>query len=100
MKIKDGVYVITRDDLAQSGYVSKTSEELSNVYDIDGKYEKQMLNDNQMTEVRLKDLRDFVQEADFFSYIVDNAKPTRYNVLAIACDAVTSDSMLMHYLHA
>ncbi|ETO06012.1 hypothetical protein RFI_31384, partial [Reticulomyxa filosa] len=37
MKIKDGVYVITRNDLAQSSYVSKTSEKLSNVYDIDGK---------------------------------------------------------------
>ncbi|ETO12046.1 hypothetical protein RFI_25330, partial [Reticulomyxa filosa] len=50
MKTKDEVYVITRDDLAQSGYVSKTSEELSNVYDIDGKYGKQTSKNNQMTE--------------------------------------------------
>ncbi|ETO14530.1 hypothetical protein RFI_22838 [Reticulomyxa filosa] len=96
-------YVITRDDLSQSSYVPKSAQELTDAYQMIVKGRKRILDTNQMTEIRLKDLRDFVQETDLFTYMLDffrdHSTPNMHGVLVLACDPVMSESMLMHYLH-
>ncbi|ETO31731.1 hypothetical protein RFI_05388 [Reticulomyxa filosa] len=97
-------YVITRDDLSQRSYVPKSAQELTDTYQMIVKGEKRILDTNQMTEIRLKNLRDFVQETDLFTYVLDffrdHSTPNMHGVLVLACDPVMSESMLMHYLHA
>ncbi|ETO10528.1 hypothetical protein RFI_26849, partial [Reticulomyxa filosa] len=96
-------YVITQDDLSQNSYVPKSAQELTDICQKSAKGNKRTHETNQMTELRFKDLRDFVQETDLFTYVMDffrdHSTPNMHGVLVLACDPVMSESMLMHYLH-
>ncbi|ETO06491.1 hypothetical protein RFI_30897, partial [Reticulomyxa filosa] len=93
---------LTRDASPQSAYVPSSNADLQKLFASFGKKDKKM-NKGQLTEIRLKELRDFVQETDFFTYVLDffrdNTSPATHNVLVLTCDALMHETMLMHYLH-
>ncbi|ETO22960.1 hypothetical protein RFI_14216 [Reticulomyxa filosa] len=89
-------YVITREHaLYQSKYVPMTKDELQEKHD-------RVFTEDRTTEVRFKDMRDFLKESDFFGYVCDFLRCQSTfisNVLVIACDPLLDQDMLMHHAH-
>ncbi|ETO28711.1 hypothetical protein RFI_08416 [Reticulomyxa filosa] len=89
---RHGLYVVTRDkSLNSHRYLATSLDEYKTNKEI------------KVTEIRFKDLRDFVRETDFTCYVTDflSHRPEHkdHRVLVIACESPMNNDMLAHHAH-